>query len=187
MTNIHEILGSIGLTVPEDKKADFDKAVRENYKTVAEVNKIEVARDNFKSQLDDVQEKLKEFDGVDVKDLNGQIKNLKDDLKNKDEQYQTQLDDIDFDNNVANAIKEAKGKNVKAIRALLDIPTLKKSKNRADDIKTAVNTTKESDGYLFDDVKPAPQITVPGNSRPPITDEKAYLDSFYKGNPFYNK
>ncbi len=37
MQNIYDILGGIGLTVPEDKKADFDKAVNENYKTVAEV------------------------------------------------------------------------------------------------------------------------------------------------------
>lgn len=26
MQNIYDILGSIGITVPEDKKADFDKA-----------------------------------------------------------------------------------------------------------------------------------------------------------------
>jgi hypothetical protein len=40
MTNIHEILKSYGVEIPEDKKADFDKSVAENYKTVAEVDKI---------------------------------------------------------------------------------------------------------------------------------------------------
>ena len=37
MVNIHEILKGYGIEVPADKKADFDKAVTENYKTVAEV------------------------------------------------------------------------------------------------------------------------------------------------------
>ena len=40
-------------------------------------------RDEYKSSLDTVSEQLKAFDGVDVADLNGQIKKLKDDLKLK--------------------------------------------------------------------------------------------------------
>lgn len=40
MTNIHEILKSYGVEIPSDKKADFDKALNENYKTIAEVDKI---------------------------------------------------------------------------------------------------------------------------------------------------
>lgn len=40
MVNIHEILKGYGIEVPADKKTDFDKAVTENYKTVAEVEKI---------------------------------------------------------------------------------------------------------------------------------------------------
>lgn len=40
MINIHEILKGYGLEIPTDKKAEFDKALSENYKTVAEVEKI---------------------------------------------------------------------------------------------------------------------------------------------------
>lgn len=40
MVNIHEILKNIGIEIPEDKKTEFDKAITENYKTVAEVKKI---------------------------------------------------------------------------------------------------------------------------------------------------
>ena len=39
MKNIHTILSEAGITIPEDKKADFDKAVAENYKTTAEFEK----------------------------------------------------------------------------------------------------------------------------------------------------
>ncbi|MDY3927990.1 MAG: hypothetical protein SOZ34_01340 [Clostridia bacterium] len=34
MQNIHEILKAYGLEVPSDKKADFDKAMIDNYRTV---------------------------------------------------------------------------------------------------------------------------------------------------------
>ncbi len=54
MKNIHELLAAIGITVPEDKKADFDTAVNENYKTVAEVDKIRTARDTYKQSLEDI-------------------------------------------------------------------------------------------------------------------------------------
>ena len=39
MKNIHELLKELGLEIPADKKADFDKAVGENYKTVEEFNR----------------------------------------------------------------------------------------------------------------------------------------------------
>ena len=36
MKNIQEILKEFGLEVPADKKADFDKAWKENYRTKSE-------------------------------------------------------------------------------------------------------------------------------------------------------
>jgi hypothetical protein len=40
MVNIHEILKGYGIEIPEEKKADFDKTVTENYKTIVEVDKL---------------------------------------------------------------------------------------------------------------------------------------------------
>ena len=76
MKNIHEILKSVGFEIPADKKADFDKAVLENYKTVAEAEKLRTARDNYKSQLDTATEQLKSFEGVNVEELQGKITTL---------------------------------------------------------------------------------------------------------------
>ena len=39
MKNITEILASLGIQIPEDKKADFDKEFAENYKTIADYQK----------------------------------------------------------------------------------------------------------------------------------------------------
>lgn len=59
MKNIHEILKEYGIEIPEDKKASFDKALVENYKTIKEVEgireKLEAAekdRDTYKDKYD---------------------------------------------------------------------------------------------------------------------------------------
>lgn len=54
MKNIYEILKEYGLEVPEDKKADFDKAWKENYRTISDYDKVVSQRDNYKTSLDDV-------------------------------------------------------------------------------------------------------------------------------------
>ena len=66
MVNIHEILKNIGIEIPEDKKTEFDKAVTENYKTIAEVKKIndklDVANDDLIQTKDTLQKMSSEFE-----------------------------------------------------------------------------------------------------------------------------
>ena len=149
MKNIYEILKEYGLEVPEDKKADFDKAWKENYRTISDQDKVVSQRDNYKTSLDDVNAQLEEFKDVDVKDLQGQITKLQGDLKAKDDEYAAKEADRMFMDSVKEAIKTAGGRNEKAVIAMLDIDALKKSKNQSDDIKTALENVKKSDGYLF--------------------------------------
>ena len=47
MDNIYEILNKIGISVPADKKDEFDKLLLENYRTVNEVK-------NWKKQKESV-------------------------------------------------------------------------------------------------------------------------------------
>lgn len=149
MKNIYEILKDFGLEVPEDKKADFDKAWKENYRTKAEYEKATSQRDEYKTSLDTVNGKLKEFEGVDVNELKGQITKLQQDLKDKDTEYANKEADRIFQDTLKEAIKTAGGRNEKAVMALLDIETLKSSKDQSADIKKALDAAKESDAYLF--------------------------------------
>ena len=149
MKNIYEIMKEFGLEIPEDKKADFDKMWKENYRTKSEYDKAVEQRDVHKASLDEVNEKLKEFEGVDVDDLKGQIAKLQGDIKAKDDEYAAKEADRLFNDTLSEAIKEAGGRNSKAVMALLDIETLKASKNQSEDIKKALETAKESDAYLF--------------------------------------
>lgn len=106
-------------------------------------------RDNYKTSLDDVNAKLKEFEGVDVKDLQGQITKLQGDLKAKDDEYAAKEADRVFMDSIKEAVKTAGGRNEKAVIAMLDIDALKESKNQSADIKKALEDVKKSDGYLF--------------------------------------
>lgn len=149
MKNIYEILKEYGLEVPADKKADFDKAWKENYRTKSEYDNSVSQRDNYKTSLDDVNAKLKEFEGVNVKDLQGQITKLQGDLKAKDDEYAAKEADRVFMDSIKEAVKTAGGRNEKAVIAMLDIDALKESKNQSEDIKKALEGVKKSDGYLF--------------------------------------
>ena len=51
MKNIYDILKDFGLEVPEDKRADFDKAWKENYRTKADYDKVAGQRDEYKTSL----------------------------------------------------------------------------------------------------------------------------------------
>lgn len=154
MKNIHDILKSVGIEIPADKTADFDKAVQENYTPVIEVDQIISARDNYKSQLETAQNALKEFDGVDVKEMNEKIKTLNETLQKKDTEYQQKIADMEFNSVLDGAITKSGAKNAKAVKALLDLDALKASKNQADDISKALETVKSENDYMFKSEEP---------------------------------
>lgn len=136
MKNIFDLLKEYGVELPEDKKKDFEKALLENYKTVRDYDtqkdKLVAAEAKVaahESTINDLREDLKKFDGVDVTGLQNRITALETDLQNKDTEYTQKIADRDFDDLLSESIRTAKGRNAKAIRALLDVDTLKASKN----------------------------------------------------------
>ena len=58
MKNYEQILQELGIEIPEDKKADLKKEMSENYKTINDYNKVTEKRDEYKTSLDELQEKL---------------------------------------------------------------------------------------------------------------------------------
>ena len=95
--------------------------------------------------------KLQAFAGVDIEALRGEVETLKKDMAAKEADFQSQLADRDFQSLLMAGITEAKGKNPKAIAALLDIDALKASKNQKEDTAAAIKALAESDAYLFGD------------------------------------
>ena len=116
MKNIYEILSGIGIEVPEDKKADFDKDLAANYKTVAEVEKKDAKISSLTEQLDTAKDGLKAFEGVDVNDLKNQISRLQGDLAQKDTDYQSKLAEMEFSTLLSVRLPVKKGEAPKQFR-----------------------------------------------------------------------
>lgn len=171
MKNIHTILSEYGVTIPEDKKAEFDKAVAENYKTTAEhEKKVTRLTDDLaaeKKRADDAVETLKGFEGKDF----DAITRDRDEWKKKHDEavadYKRQQEDREFSSALENAISEAKGKNAKAIMALLDTEKLRGSRNMEKDIKSALDALRTDSGYLFEDNGGKPHFSAPNGAGSP--------------------
>ena len=165
MKNILTILKELGIEVPKEKESDLDKAVAENYKTVSDYDnqkeKLDAANDTIKANdtaIKDLQAKLDGFKDVDVSGLKQRITDLETEKENIKNDYDAKIADRDFDDLVKESIAAVKGKNVKAITALLDVDALKASKNQKEDIASALKdlTEKEDSKMLFGDPEPNP-------------------------------
>ena len=167
MKNILDICKDFGIEIPADKHAEFNKAVAENYKTVAEVEKkVNRLTDDLaaeKKRADEAVETLKGFEGKDF----DAITRDRDEWKRKHDEavanHQKEQDAREFREDVESAITEAKGKNAKAIMALLDLEKLQNSKNRKADIADAVKAVQTGNEYLFD-VAGAPPARFDGSN-----------------------
>lgn len=145
MKNIFEIMKEFGIEIPGDKQKDFEKAVLENYKTVSD---YEVQSEKLKTaegKVTTLTESLDKFKDVNVDELNNTIATLKTDLANKDKELTDKLAERDFNDLVKESIVAAKGRNAKAITALLEMDKLKESKNQKEDITAALKALSEAE------------------------------------------
>lgn len=137
-----------------------------------DLENLKAARDDYKRQLTEAQETLKSFDGVDVKELQGKITELTNDLAAKDTEIQQKLADRDFNDALKEAISGAGARNAKAVMALLDQENLKNSKNQKEDIQKALETVKKENDYLFQPEKPVPRMVSTTSGPNPAIDDK---------------
>lgn len=135
------------------------------------LTKVELERDNYKEQLETAQDVLKEFEGVDVKELQSRITQLQNDLQSKEAEYQAQLADRDFNTLLDNQLSSFGAKNVKAVKALLDIEALKDSKNQEADIKAAIEACQKENDYLFGATEPINNPVAPTGGSLPTGDD----------------
>ena len=137
-------------------KEVIDAILAENGRDIENAKKPFADYDAVKDQLKTAQDGLKAFEGVDVSKLQGEISTLQGQLADKDKEWKEKLDGMAFDGRIKDAIAAAKGRNAKAISALLDVEALRASKNQEADIKAALEAVKKDNGYLFETETPPP-------------------------------
>ena len=147
-----EDLKAQGLT---DEQISFVMA--ENGKDLKKLQKenetLTTDRDAWKEKAETAEETLKGFDGIDPAEMQAKIDEYKQKAEDAEKEYNRKIAERDFEDTLTTAIKEANGKNAKAIRALLDTESLMKSRNQKDDVKKALDALKaaEDSSFLFVD------------------------------------
>lgn len=142
----------------ESSKELVDAILDENGKDIEalkkEVETLTADRDNYKGQLDEATKSLDKFKDVKPEELTAEIEKLKKTIEDKDTEHAAKIADMEFNSAIEKAITESGAKNAKAVKALLDIETLKGSKNQKDDIKTALEAVKKDNDYMFGSDEP---------------------------------
>lgn len=151
-----EFLQNIKIGEQALTKEIIDAIMAENGKDIEAAKKPFADYEDIKGQLTEAN---KTIEGFKAMDIDG-IKEAADEWKSKAEKAEqdaaAKIADMEFSGLLDSAITAAKGRNAKALRGLLDMDTLKESKNRSEDIKAALGKLKESDGYLFEDAEIPP-------------------------------
>lgn len=145
MKNIEAIMKDAGVELTDEQKDAIVAGVKENYKTIADYDKQATKVSTLEDSLRTTQEELKKFDGVNAEELKSKIAELTQTIADNETAYNNKIADRDFNDLIKSAINDAKGKNVKAITALLNIDELKASKNQKDDIALAIKALTEAE------------------------------------------
>lgn len=108
--DINEILAKVGITVSEEKIDEFNKLVRTNYKSLAEVNKLRGEIDNLKEKNTEL-EKLNETSkqqSLNNADLEAKHQKEVNELKGKISDYETKFKEVEIDKAISTALSGLK-------------------------------------------------------------------------------
>ena len=133
-------------------KEVIDAIMAENGRDIEAAKRPFADYDHIKQQLDEAQKTIKGFQDQDIEGVRKSAQAWEDKYNQAVKDHEAKLADMAFDRKLEDAITGAKGKNAKAIKALLDVDTLKASKNQDADIKAAMDALQKDSGYLFGDV-----------------------------------
>lgn len=123
MQNVIEILKGMGIALTDEQSAELNKQVAENYKTRAEFDKkvarLEAERDNIQEKFDSAQHALKGFEGVDLEQMNKQLKEYKEKAEEAEAAYNKRLHERDFDDALKTALEGYKFSSTAAKNAIV--------------------------------------------------------------------
>lgn len=124
MQNIIDILKVIGIEVPEDKTAELNKLVAENYKTTAEFEKktgrLTTELESIRGQLQTAQETLKGFEGVDVDTMRTQLADWQKKAQDAERDYTAKLAERDFSDALKAKLEGVKFSSISAQQSVAE-------------------------------------------------------------------
>ena len=98
--------------------------------------------------IKDLQETVKKFDGVD-------LEKLKKDVSDWEQKYNNDIGKLKLDYALETALMASKAKNTKAVKALLDLESVKLDGDKLLGLDAQLENLKQEADYLFDIEKPS--------------------------------
>lgn len=142
---------------------------------------------------EEMQISVKALDGIDVEKLQSEIKTLNGKIAANEDAYKDDLKKITsqhaYDSALSDALRKAKSKNPKAVKAMLDQEKIKLEGATLLGLDDQLKAIKESDSYLFDEEN---QGSTGGGANPsntkPLKDgvEADMLSAMWGGTPPQN-
>lgn len=159
-----------------------------------DINGLKAKQTELEGQINDYKAQVSERDKQletlkksvgDSENLKEQISKLQEENKQTSEAYEAKLKQMALDNAVTLALTNAKAKNAKAVKALLDLQNAELDGETVKGLDKQIEKLKESDAYLFDgEEKPPVQGAKPGEGNGGAQ-TKAFKDMNYSERAAY--
>lgn len=195
MKNIRQIISELNIELEEDQLKELEKAVNDNYKTVADYDrisdKLEASDKKYKETKEAFDDFKKDFDGVDVEELKQKASDLELKIQTITQDYENKLTQKELEGIFSDEAQKLNCLDVDLARSQVDFASLLKSKDRKADIESALKELKKNKPILFKEEKkeptkpPKPNFTVlggmGGDGDKPAPSLKNALYDYYKG------
>ena len=139
----------LGESYTEDIDKKISAEISKSFVAKSDFDAADEARKAAETQLTEANKTIAGYKEMDI----DAIRQSAADWQAKAEQAQkdadARVDAVQFDGELNNEIIKAGGRNPKAIKALLDVDTLRGSKDRRTAIASALDALKQGEGYLF--------------------------------------
>ena len=160
-----EVLKKCG--VEEDKANEIVKAMGEAKIYTTNLENVDVRYNKLQEQKKQLEEASKNYqkqleeltkNNADVEALNKLVEQLQLSNKELETNHKQEMDRLQFNFALENALNSAKSKNNKALKALLDMNSIKYQEGKFEGLQEQIEALQKDASYLFD-LDTAPQNT----------------------------
>lgn len=171
-----EMLEAMGLS-----KEQIDKIMAENGKDIekakGDLEAKEAEKESLEEQLKTANKTIEEFKEMDIEGIKAAADDYKTKYEEEKEKYKEELENIKFNHTLEDALKGAKAKNAKAVKALLDLEGLKLNEGKIVGLDEQLEEIQKDNDFLF-------ELEEEDGNKPNFTRPTGGKQSINDGNPF---
>lgn len=137
----------------------------------AQLTEAEKQVQTMQGQLEEANKAIEGFKELDVDGIKAAADDWKAKAEQAQQEAQAEIVKLKFDHALDGALAEAKARNPKAVKALLNFENLKLAEDgKIVDLDDQLKAIKADNDYLFESDQPTPKIVLSGQGKAKITD-----------------